>query len=533
MPRVRAAIAIYSSSFNLSPNGQDTKHQGDSMKRIWVVVTLVFTGLCAGFIFLTSASKAQTNAPQTPPLDRAAIFKTHVPHANIHFPASKPSANPGGGGKPGGGGGGGTFTGPGFASIGATVNATTSIPEAEEHIAVDPTNGNNLVAAISDFSLRGGWNTTKYSVSLNNGASWAQAFVPLDSNGFPTTSDGQSWEANSDPVVAIDRSGRVYLANLYFNSKNNAGGFYVSVGNLGPNSLVFTSADTIPVATQLNPNTNIFEDKEWIAVDNTTDKANSGTVYASWTRFVGNSDFILLSKSTDHGSTWSTPIQISPTSQNGAVQGSQVAVGPNGEVYVVYEVFFIGSNRAQYMAKSTNGGVSFSTPVAITPQFGELKFNSTYRKSSFAALAVSPNGYVYVVYPDQPKNSTSRIEFVRSNGGGSFSSPVTLNDSSAGQRVMPAVAVDDSGNIAASWFDTRNGGGSTSVYDIYATRSIDNGTSFSLNNARVTKSGPINAGNASFIGDYGGIAAGSGFAHPVWTSGGFNNGLLQTSALQY
>jgi hypothetical protein len=35
----------------------------------------------------------------------------------------------------------------------------------------------------------------------------------------------------------------------------------------------------------------------------------------------------------------------------------------------------------------------------------------------------------------------------------------------------------------------------------------------------------------SFIGDYAGIAAAGGFAHPVWTSGGFNNGLLQTATL--
>jgi hypothetical protein len=42
----------------------------------------------------------------------------------------------------------------------------------------------------------------------------------------------------------------------------------------------------------------------------------------------------------------------------------------------------------------------------------------------------------------------------------------------------------------------------------------------------------INAGNATFIGDYAGIAAAMGFAHPVWTSGGFNNGSLQTATLQ-
>jgi hypothetical protein len=42
----------------------------------------------------------------------------------------------------------------------------------------------------------------------------------------------------------------------------------------------------------------------------------------------------------------------------------------------------------------------------------------------------------------------------------------------------------------------------------------------------------INSGTASFIGDYGGIAAAGGFAHPVWTNGGFNGGRLQTAALR-
>jgi hypothetical protein len=47
---------------------------------------------------------------------------------------------------------------------------------------------------------------------------------------------------------------------------------------------------------------------------------------------------------------------------------------------------------------------------------------------------------------------------------------------------------------------------------------------------RVTSS-TVDAGTASFIGDYAGIAAGGGSAHPVWTSGGFNGGTLQTATL--
>ena len=206
-----------------------------------------------------------------------------------------------------------------------------------------------------------------------------------------------------------------------------------------------------------------------------------------------------------------------------------MAVGPDGTIYVVYEVYYVGNQRAHFFTKLAPGGTSFSTPVQITPLFGELRFNSTYRKNSFASLAVGPTGTIYVVYADQPRNGSSQIRFVYStNGGSTFFSPVSVNNSSTGQRLMPSVAWDSTGGIHISWFDTRLGAGSTALYDIYATRS-DNGTAFSPNQ-RVT-TGTINAGSASFIGDYGGVAAHSGYAHPVWTSGGFNGGKLQTATL--
>ena len=186
-----------------------------------------------------------------------------------------------------------------------------------------------------------------------------------------------------------------------------------------------------------------------------------------------------------------------------------------------------------------NGELSFSAPVAITALFNELSFKSTYRKNSFASLAVSPaNGDVFVVYADQTSSTTgAEVEFIRSIDGINFSLPVVINDHSAGQQFFPAAAVDSSGNLHVSWFDTRNSKSGSSQYDIYATYSKNSGSSFATN-ARVTGA-LINAAKASFIGDYAGIAAAADtsgittttIAHPVWTNGGFNNGTLQTAAL--
>jgi hypothetical protein len=483
----------------------------------------VFAAL--GITALVTSSNAQQNEL---PIDFGSIFKTYVSNTDSviggigttasHVPLLRRSTSFGGNPY----------------IVGSTITPTTTFPEAEEHIAVDPSNNANLIAAISDFSNDKSFNNTKYAFSTNNGSSWRERFVPTDPvSGLLVTGDGLLWSVNSDPVVANDRIGNVYLSELYFNVKGNANGLYVNVATRSPSGrVIFTASQTYAVEVNPSPTTNIFEDKPWIAVDNSKSKFQ-GNVYVSWAHFFGNSDTIFFSKSIDHGVTWSKPIQISRQNQNGAVQGSQVAVGRNGDVYVVYEVFYTNKLRRHFLAKSTDGGQTFTASVAITPYFNEATFKSTYRKNSFAALAVSPvNDFVYVVYSDKPGGGVgTEIEFIRSTapGGTNFTPPVIINDESAGQQFFPAVAVDGSGVIHVSWFDTRNSPLDTSLYDIYATYSKDNGDTFSPN-ARVTAN-TVDAGTAKFIGDYMGIAAANGFAHPVWTSGGFNNGLLQTATL--
>lgn len=491
---------------------------------------LVMLGLM-GFL---AAAQSQSELA----VDRTATFKTIIPHRNA-IPAAKPTTEIPAGGEAEGEALFLGFTGSAYA-VGATITPTSTVPEAEEHIAVDPNNFNHLITMISDFSQNGGFNTSKFAFSSNNGGSWAEKFVPL-SGGFPATADNHIWQANSDPVVAIDKKGNVFLANLYLQADNKGNvtndGYYVCSATLasGP---TFKQTGCHPVKTTLTPSTSV-EDKPWLGVDNSS-STTAGNVYASWTHFTASSDMIFFSRSTNHGVSWSTAIRINPTSQNGAVQGSQVAVGPAGEVYVAYEVFFAGVKGQHFIAKSTNGGVSFSTPVALTPVFNNLTFSSTYRTNSFPALAVSPvagKAFIYDVYTDQP-GASSRTAFVHSKtaGGLTFTSPISANDSTKGQRLMPAVAADTKGVVHISWFDTRRSGTSTDHLDIFATYTKNNGLSFAPN-ARVT-SVQIAAGGAGFIGDYSGIASEpdstNSLAHPVWTNGGVGgttSGRMQTATL--
>ncbi len=82
---------------------------------------------------------------------------------------------------------------------------------------------------------------------------------------------------------------------------------------------------------------NFFQDKEWIGV------GNDGTVYLTWTRFYQGprglgylKSPIVMASSKNGGKSWSSVKQVSDDAHP-YNQGSQVAMAPDGAVYVAYE----------------------------------------------------------------------------------------------------------------------------------------------------------------------------------------------------
>jgi hypothetical protein len=441
--------------------------------------------------------------------------------------------------------------------VGPIVTPTSTAPQAETNIAVNPMDSSNLVAQIIDFSLRPGEVLTngvvKYAQSSDFGAVWQDGFLPT-SGTYAFTSDGVKWLTQRDPSMAIDRDGRVYFSSLYvklapgqqsqyastdsFKSSHPPGGVYVCQAQLP--TLTMTNADCRPVFTYTRPTGNTHDvDRDWVAVDAST-SAFSGNVYVVWVLYSGcagqtcATKMIAFSRSTDHGVTWSPAIQIN-SPQQAAVGWPMVTVGSDGTVYVAYQTFIQSDNlRQHWLSRSKDGGVTFAPAQAMTPLFRDVVFNTTYRKNAAPNLVVSsvPGAeYVYDVFASQHGPGTD-INFVRSKlpkGGGGFTPIVALNDSSAGQREYPAAAVDANGTLHVVWMDTRNSP-TVSNYDVYATYSKDLGATFAPN-ARITPA-LINA-NTDFLGDYFGMTVepATGIAHPVWTNGGFAGGLMQTTTL--
>jgi flagellar hook capping protein FlgD len=86
-----------------------------------------------------------------------------------------------------------------------------------------------------------------------------------------------------------------------------------------------------------------------------------GALYISYTQLdlpAESTATVYFTRSTDGGAIWSAPLALSPAT----CHGSSVAVGPGGEVYVVWQDFAAGQVM---LRRSLDGGASFEPTVAV------------------------------------------------------------------------------------------------------------------------------------------------------------------------
>jgi hypothetical protein len=387
-------------------------------------------------------------------------------------------------------------------------------PQNEPSVKISKKNPNRVVAAWRDFRL--GVDPTAvrrvgYSYSTNGGVTWSVSAL-LDSTLLPG-----GLLRNSDPSVATDTAGNFYITTIALNNADGNG----TVG-------VYKSTDggvTFPIAVIAAQSGS--EDKEYITCDHTPGSPYKNNLYISWTRFSGNTG-IKCMRSTNGGLNWSAAVNVSTSSTSG--QGSDPAVGANGEVYVVW--IGGGSDDIQWFSKSTDGGLSFSTPANIaegpTPtvpwsQTGNLTFPSIATD-----ITTGPrSGYIYVVWSDA-RNGDADVFLTRSTDHGStWSPPVRVNDDGLGNgkvQTWPWIGVDDSGRVAIVYFDTRNTPNNNTIEAWLATS--NNGGQTFVNSVLSTVQSPTNTpGTNVRYGDYIGIDYWGNHIVPVWTderAGGFN-----------
>ena len=258
-------------------------------------------------------------------------------------------------------------------------NDTTS--QNETPIAVNPANSRNIIVGANDWNYNDG---CAVNASFDGGKTWTptvpNGFVPgvtkyTNDPNVPGTGTG---DFGGDPAVAFSADGKIAYYTCY--------SYIVSgFGSLRAQLLLSTSSDggktwraggrndPLTVVAQWDAtgitkgSTGQFQDHESIWVDPT-----DGRIYVAWAQFHGNGSNspIYVAVSSDGGQSFSTPAQITATTVRSNQDARIVTNGDGSHAYLVFDNGVQGGKGAvMYVSESSDRGVTWSPPV----QFAQFR----------------------------------------------------------------------------------------------------------------------------------------------------------------
>jgi BNR repeat-like domain len=205
--------------------------------------------------------------------------------------------------------------------------------------------------------------------------------------------------------------------------------------------------------------------------------AADGTIYALALSFTGatlapnSSSAMLVARSTDGGTTWGTPVAVVTDGSTFFNDKGSITADPLDAhyVYVVWDRVSVSNNGPTYLARSTDGGVTWEAARSI---YDPGASNQTIGN----ILVCLPGGAVLVLFTEldtMPTKTTGALKVIRSVDRGltwsaptliAPETPVGTHDPLTGAPVrdgsdLPSIAVDHSGGIYVVWQDSRFSGG--------------------------------------------------------------------------
>jgi hypothetical protein len=413
--------------------------------------------------------------------------------------------------------------------------------EAENAIAVNPTDPKNIVAMSTLPDIEAG---IAVDVSFDGGTTWTQHVIG--------TGAGDLGDICCDEQLAWDRFGNlwmVYLHNVNPDTvvalSTDGGLTFRKVASIPPTTPTGSKSPNNPHPKRLRAGGNHFADQPSIA-------AGENSVWVSYTSFPSTVIQAFGWRISGLGTFGQpSPLESVPTSAGRGDYGD-TAVGPDGQVMVIYQDQTSGQGGSRiYTALDPDGlgSAGFSNPRLLARTrvggFDYIPAQPDRSVDAEANLAWDRSGgphtgRVYAVWTQEVKNESGNMNVMlqhSDDNGATWSPAVRLNDDqTANSQFNPAIALDQtSGDVAVSWYDTRNdlgqgGAGDTNGvanddFQIWATDSTDGGIHFAPN-FRVSQ-GTSNAADAdSFFdtGDYTHAAFQSGMFYPAWSDNSNSTG---------
>src|SRR6266567_538181 len=238
----------------------------------------------------------------------------------------------------------------GSVSVGSNIDMSNEPgPQSETSIAINPANPKQIVGGSNEIfrlPMRGYFST-------DGGSTWGAVDLPL-----PPPLNGSGTDFGSDPAVAWDTRGHVFYAYIvvFFNQGFDAiTGTEMAVARSSDAGHTWTST-----YFNFNSGTGRLNDKHYIAVDTNPGSPFRDTVYVAWDNASNKNgkssanNVILVSRSTDGGRTFSTPVAASGTGSGPRVViGADPFVAPDGTMQVAWHDV-TGNQIVE--ARSANGG---------------------------------------------------------------------------------------------------------------------------------------------------------------------------------
>ncbi len=243
-----------------------------------------------------------------------------------------------------------------------------------------------------------------------------------------STDGGATWDnpqaiSNASPVkgkqgafVQVGPDGTVYVVWIDTVNKQEVLRMGISYdgGKTFPKSNITVALVTDDLVTGILPGTGFVS----LGIFPAMAIASDGTLYVIWSNHTNGHAVVLLTKSTDGGLRWSSPVVAGDVHGRSAAFQA-VAVDPNGKVNVVFTAVDdvpvgtpVGAGVVYYdtyWSQSTNGGISFSHPLKISTVTSDPDSSSTHGLGGqFIGdyiSAIADASHVYAVWTDA-RNAT-------------------------------------------------------------------------------------------------------------------------------